>query len=121
MRLDEVVDRAPPVELQGQVFSGMGSAPRATSQTSQRPAHGQIEPFNEGSLNPTRKASGDQGLAKGLGLAEQDLAADLGDAVAAVAFDNLGIDAKGGRGSTHQVRRRSLAAWTHDPKWAVSA
>ena len=82
---------------------------------------------------------GGERLAKVIRLAQKDLVAYIGDAVAAartpgpstpcvracggsgVAFDDLGVDAKGGRGSTHQVRRRSLAAWIQDPKWAVSA
>ncbi len=51
--------------------------------------------FNEGGLNLARKAGGDQGLAEGLGLAEQDGAADLGDAVSAVVFDDLGVEQAG--------------------------
>ncbi len=64
---------------------------------------------------------GDQGRAEGLGLAEQDVAADVGDAVPTVTIDDLGIDAKGERASMRQVRRRSWAACPQVPKWAARA
>ncbi len=43
-------------------------------------------------MDPSGKAVGDQRLAEGVRLAEQNTASDLDDAIPAVTFDNLGIE-----------------------------
>ena len=87
-----MVDRSPPVKLKRQVLGGVSRAPGATSQAGERSAYGQIEPFNEGRLDAAGEAGGEQCLLEGIGLTEQDVAADVGDAVPAVTLDDLGIE-----------------------------
>ena len=69
----------------------MNRTPGATSQTGQRPANGQIEPSNKGGLDAAGEALRCERLAEGIRLTEQDVAADVGDAVPAVTLDDLGI------------------------------
>ena len=125
-----MVDGAPPLKLKLQILGGVSRAPRPAGQAGEGPADRHtcpggrcqgIESFNEGGLDPAGKAMRDQSLAEGFRLTQQHMAADISDAVPAVTFDDLSIDAEGGCVSTDQVRRRELAACTQAPKWAVRA
>lgn len=91
----KMIDRAPPVKLQGPVGERMRGAPGAAGQTGNGSSDSQVEAFDEGGLNATGEAKGAEGLAIVFRIAEQDVAADLDDAASAVAFDDLGIEQVG--------------------------
>lgn len=68
----EVVTRSgpPPVKLERQLAERVGGAPGAAGQTGDGAPDGQIEPFDEGGLDPTGEAGGTHGGVKGFGVSQ---------------------------------------------------
>ena len=60
MRADEMVVRAPPFDMQEQMFRVLSQRPGLAHQRSDTPADGQIDPLNESGLNELRKAIPDE-------------------------------------------------------------
>jgi hypothetical protein len=56
MRTHNMIVRSPPLHVSQQLWGGLRRGPRATCQSRHSVTDGQIYPFNEGGVEPSRKA-----------------------------------------------------------------
>ena len=70
----------------------MGGAPRASRESGDRSADGEIQPFDERGLNAPGEALGTKRLPKLIWLAKNDLVSDFSYPAPAIPFNDLGVE-----------------------------
>ena len=83
----------PPFKLERRLAERVGGAPGAAGQTGERAPDGQVEPFDEGGLDPTGKAGGTHSGLKGFGRSPVYLVANFHKVLASILLDHLCLEA----------------------------
>lgn len=92
IRSDEMVISAPPLEMQVEFAGQLGHAPRTTREWGEATVQGEIEAFDESSLNTTGEPEGLQSGGEGLDWTAGHLPVDADEPVATMNLLNLGIE-----------------------------